>query len=332
MFFNLLHGDNSRDILESGRKAIEAEINGLRSILEKSIDYSFVELINTILKTKGRVFLSGVGKPGYVAQKSAASFTSTGTPAFFLHPTEASHGDLGMVTKNDIVILLSNSGGSVELNDIIAYTKRIGIKLIGITRRAKSFLAESSDLSIVLENCPQTNQINSPTTDTIMFQAYLDAALTVLIEQKKFDNVKFKIFHPGGKIGSSLIKIEDIMRVGGSVPIVSVNKTVPELLEEMNEKSIGCCVIIDHSEKLAGIVTDGDLRKKTIEYGDITKKSIEDLMTKTPKFVRPKTLAVEAVALMTEKSQYIQVLVVVNDNQKVAGIIHIQDLFRARVI
>jgi arabinose-5-phosphate isomerase len=273
-----------------------------------------------------------VGKPGYVARKTAASLISTGTPAFFIHPTEASHGDLGMITKNDIVILLSNSGGSVELNDIIAYAKRIGIKLISITRKAKSFIAESSDLSIVLENCPQTNSINSPTTDTIMFQAYLDAIVTVLIEQRKFDNAKFKMFHPGGKIGSSLIRIEDIMRVGSSVPMVGINKTVPDLLDEMDEKAIGCCVVVDYSERLVGIVTDGDLRRKTIKYGDITKKSIEDLMTRSPKFVKPKTLAVEAVALMTEKNQYIQALVVANDSQKVVGIVHIQDLFKARVI
>jgi arabinose-5-phosphate isomerase len=165
-----------------------------------------------------------------------------------------------------------------------------------------------------------------------MFQAYLDAVLTVLIEQRKFDNVKFKINHPGGKIGSGLIKIEDIMRVGSSIPMIGINKTVPELLEEMSEKSVGCCVVVDHGERLVGIVTDGDLRRKTVEYGDITKRNIEDLVTRTPKFIKPKTLAVEAVALMTEKGQYIQTLVVVNENQKVVGIVHIQDLFKARVI
>jgi arabinose-5-phosphate isomerase len=333
MFFNFIHSSNrDKDIIESGKKAIEMEINGLQSILIKSIDNKFVELIDTILKIKGRVFLSGVGKPSYIAMKTAAGLSSTGTPAFFIHPGEASHGDLGMITKNDIVVLLSNSGGSVELNDIIAYSKRIGIKLVSITRKAESFVAQSSDLPIVLECCPQTNPVGSPTTDTIMFQSYLDAVLTVLIELKKFDNLKFKAFHPGGKLGSALIKVKEIMRTDSFIPLINVRKTVPELLEEMDNKALGCCVVVDGSNRLLGIVTDGDLRRKTIEYGDITKKTIENIMTKTPKSIKPTALAVEAVATMTERDRYRQVLIVVDDNNKVVGVLHIQDLFKARVV
>ncbi|MDR0572392.1 MAG: KpsF/GutQ family sugar-phosphate isomerase [Rickettsiales bacterium] len=333
MFLSFIHSLNNNKIaIESGKRAIEAEINGLQSILKKSIDDRFAELINIILRTRGRVFLSGVGKPSYVAMKTAAGFSSTGTPAFFIHPGEASHGDLGMVTREDIVILLSNSGGSMELNDIIAYSKRIGIKLISITRKAESFVSQSSDLPIVLEDCPQTNPVGSPTTDTIMFQSYLDAVLTVLIELKKFDNLKFKVFHPGGKLGSALIRIKEIMRTDSFIPIINVHKTMPELLKEMNDKALGCCIIVDNNNKLLGIVTDGDLRRKTIEYGDITRRAIEDIMTRNPKFIRPGALAVEAVASMTERDKYRQVLIVADDNNKVVGVVHIQDLFKARII
>jgi arabinose-5-phosphate isomerase len=333
MFFNFIHGNNNnKPIIDSGKKAIETEIRGLQSILNKSIDDKFVELVNLILKTKGRIFLSGVGKPSYIAMKSAAGFSSTGTPAAFIHPSEASHGDLGMITKNDIVILLSNSGGSMELNDIIAYSKRIGIKLVSITRKADSFISQSSDLPIVLENCPQTNPITSPTTDTIMFQSYLDAVLTVLIEQRQFDNSKFKVFHPGGKLGSSLIKICDLMRTGDSVPTININKTIIETLEEMNKKGLGCCIVVDNNNKLLGIVSDGDIRRKTIEYGDLTKRSIQEVMTKTPKYVKPNTLAVEAVMLMTERDRYRQVMIVADNSDKVMGIVHIQDFFKARVV
>ena len=158
---------NKKQMLEMGKKAIETEIAGLNSILLKSIDEKFCKFVDIILDTKGKIIFSAIGKPGYIAQKSAATFASTGTPAFYIHPSEASHGDLGMITKNDIVVILSNSGGSSELNDIISYAKRIGIKVVGITRREKSVVAEYSDLAIVLENCAQTNPVNSPTTDII---------------------------------------------------------------------------------------------------------------------------------------------------------------------
>ena len=238
---------NKNKIIESGRESVRVEINGLNSLLEKSIDDSFVELVNIIMKTKGRVFLSAVGKPGYIAHKVSATLSSTGTPSFFIHPDEASHGDLGMITKEDIVILLSNSGGSTELNDIIAYCKRFSIKLIGITRKKDSFLAKSADLPIILENMPQTNNVNSPTTDIIMFLSYLDAVSTVLIELKGFDNENFKVFHPGGKLGKSLIKIKDIMKTTDAVPIININDTVENAIKEMSLKSMGAVCVIENN-------------------------------------------------------------------------------------
>ena len=322
---------NKNKIIESGRESVRVEINGLNSLLEKSIDDSFVELVNIIMKTKGRVFLSAVGKPGYIAHKVSATLSSTGTPSFFIHPDEASHGDLGMITKEDIVILLSNSGGSTELNDIIAYCKRFSIKLIGITRKKDSFLAKSADLPIILENMPQTNNVNSPTTDIIMFLSYLDAISTVLIELKGFDNENFKVFHPGGKLGKSLIKIKDIMKTADAVPIININDTVENAIKEMSLKSMGAVCVIENNI-LIGIISDGDLRRKTIEYKNILDKKIEDIMTKNPIFLNEENFAIEAVNIMTEHGKYIQVLPIVDNEKKIIGMLHIQDLFKANVI
>lgn len=322
---------NRKRILEIAKESINTEIEGIKTLID-SLDEKFIEIIDCILKTKGRVFLSAVGKPSYIAKKVAATFASTGTPAFFIHPDEASHGDLGMITKQDIVILLSNSGGSSELNDIIAYCKRFNIKLIGITRKADSFLAKSADLPIILKNMPQTNPVNSPTTDIIMFLAYMDAVATALIDVKGFNNEKFKIFHPGGKLGASLVTVADVMRVGSSIPLININKSVKEALDEMSEKSLGAICIVDNNKKLVGIITDGDIRRKTIEFGDITTKDIEEIMTKNPKSMNENGLAVEAVSHMVEKDRYIQVLPVVNDDNLVVGILHIQDLFKSRII
>lgn len=321
-----------KEILELGKKAIETEILGLDSLIKKSIDDDFYKLITDIISIKGRVLLSAVGKPGYIARKAAASLSSTGTPSMFIHPTEASHGDLGMITKDDMLILLSNSGNSSELNDIIAYCKRFCIKLVGITRNPESFLAKSSDLPIILENMPQTNDINSPTTDTIMFMAYLDSITTVLIKIRNFNIDNFKNFHPGGKLGAYMVKVADIMRTDSSIPKINIKKTTLEALDEMTLKGVGAVVITDDKDKLIGIISDGDLRRKILEHNNVLDEKIDKIMTKMPKYINNNKLAVEAVALMTEKERYIQVLPVVDDDMKVVGILHIQDLFKARII
>lgn len=321
---------NEQKIIDTGRESIKAEINGLNALFN-SIDDNFIKFIKTILNTKGRIFLSAVGKPSYIAHKVAATLSSTGTPSFFIHPDEASHGDLGMITKDDMVILLSNSGGSTELNDIIAYCKRFSIKIVGLTRKKDSFLAKSADIPIVLDNIPETNAVNSPTTSAIMFLSYLDAIITVLIDIKGFGNENYKIFHPGGKLGAALIKVKDIMRVENKVPIIDLNDTVENAINKMTEKAIGAICVISKS-KLIGIISDGDLRRKTIEYKNIIDKSIEDIMTKDPIAINEDSLAIEAVNLMTEKGKYIQVIPVTNNNNELVGIIHIQDLFKTKII
>lgn len=319
------------NIINWAKHSLTVEQKALDSLMNNSVNDSFCELVYTILNTKGRVFLSAVGKPGYIARKVAASLASTGTPSFYIHPTEASHGDLGMITKDDIVILMSSSGESRELFDLVAYCRRFGIKLISLTRDGNSFVSKSSDLPLVLENVEETNPIKSPTTSMLMFLAYFDAVITVLIKARGFDSDCFKVFHPGGKLGSMLLKVSDVMRTS-NIPLINVDSTMQEALSEMIEKNVGCVGITNNEEKLIGIITDGDLKRKIGEFGDITTKTIESMMTKNPKCIHPDSLAVEAVALMNNNQSYIQVLFVVDENMRVIGILHIQDLFKARVI
>ncbi len=319
------------NIIEEGKKAVEIETLGCQAVLN-SINEDFVKLVDIIKATSGRVILSAIGKPGFVARKVAATLASTGTPSFFIHPDEASHGDLGMITKDDIVILLSNSGNTLELNDITAYCKRFNIPLIGITRDKDSFLAKSSDLPIILTNVQETNNVKSPTTSNLMFTVYLDALTTVLIKVKDFDNTKYKIFHPGGKLGASLIKIEDIMRKGENIPIVKASESVQSAVEEMSRKSCGGVFVVDENNKMIGIISDGDLRRKLLLYKNIFDKKITDIMTINPKFIYEDQLAIEAVNCMTEGQRYIQILPILNKNNEIVGILHIQDLFKARVI
>ena len=321
----------NEEIIECGKLSLFVEKKAIDSIIDNSINNTFCEFISIILNTKGRVFFSAVGKPGYIARRIAATLASTGTPSFYIHPTEASHGDLGMITDDDIVVLMSNSGESKELTDIVAYCKRHGIKLISLTRSANSFVSKSSDLPIVLENIEETNPVKSPTTSMLMFSAYLDAVITTLIKARGFNEDNYKTFHPGGKLGSMLLKVNDIMRTD-NIPLIHIGANMKEALNEMVDKNIGCVGILDNQEKLVGIITDGDLKRKITEFGDITKYDLESIMTKNPKCINSHSLAVEAVSLMNNKQNYIQVLFVLNDDMHVVGILHIQDLFKARVI
>ncbi len=325
--------------IEDGKHSLNVEIRGLQSILNNSIDENFENLVKKIFNSKGRIVFSGVGKPGYLARRVAATFSSTGTPALFVHADEASHGDLGMITKKDIVILLSNSGGTKELNDIIAYCKRFDIFLIGITRNPNSFLAQAANMPIVLEAVEQTNIVNSPTTSEIMFLAYLDAVATALINAKKFDKDKFKIFHPGGKLGSALLKVKEIMHKGDNIPLAYENDKMEKIINIMVEKPLGCVGILNKNDSLVGIITDGDFKRKIIEHGNLMNKKISEIMTPDPITINREAFALDAVSIMEkgvgENNNYIQVLLVVEEEdniKKVVGLVHIQDCLRAGVI
>jgi arabinose-5-phosphate isomerase len=269
-----------------------------------------------------------MGKSGHIANKMAATFASTGTPSFFIHPGEASHGDLGMITKDDVVILLSNSGETKELKDIIYYCKRFEIPTIGIIRRAESELTKASTVALVLPAIPEANSVNAPTTSTTMMLALGDALAVSLIDAHGFNSEKFGVFHPGGKLGSNFLKVKELMRSGKDIPLVKESQKMPEILFEMTSKHLGCAGVIDSLGVLLGIITDGDLRRHISD--NFLEQIATEVMTKNPVTTNPSTLAVEAIAIMNKKS--ITSLLVLDEQKKVVGILHLHDCLRSGVV
>lgn len=312
--------------LAVARRVFATEAKGFEA-LSDSLDESFSAALDHMLKCKGRVVVSGIGKSGHVAHKIAATLASTGTPAFFVHPAEASHGDLGMVMRDDVVLAISNSGETAELGDLVAHSRRFRIPLIAITSRAKSSLADTADVALVLpaaaEACPMGL---APTTSTTMTVALGDALAVGLMERRGFTADDFQKFHPGGQIGRGLLKIADIMHRGDQVPLIGKDATMAAALLEMTAKHFGCVGVRDERGRLIGIVTDGDLRRHM--SANLTSKIVRDVMTEAPVTIRSKALAAEALAVMNERS--ITALFVV-DGRETVGILHIHDCLRAGV-
>ncbi len=315
-----------QNYIDSAVKTINSGIEGLRSIIEVLND-DYIKIIDMILNCKGRVILSGMGKSGHVANKIAATLASTGTPSFAIHPGEASHGDLGMITADDIVILLSNSGETKELSDILFYCKRFSIPIVSFVRNADSQLVRASEVPLVLSKAPEANEVNAPTTSTTMMMALGDAIAVSLLEARGFNSESFGVFHPGGKLGAAFIRVQDIMRVVKDTPLVNENLNMREVLLEITSKHIGCTGVVDDSNKLIGIITDGDLRRH-LEEGFLNQSAVE-IMTPAPMEIDPQMLAVEAVALMNKKS--ITSLFVVEEG-RVVGVLHIHDCLRSGVV
>lgn len=318
--------------LESAKNTINTEIEGLRALLEFFGD-NFVRAVDLIMESKGRVIISGMGKSGHIAGKIAATLASTGTPAFFIHPGEASHGDLGMITKDDVVILLSNSGETKELKDIIYYCRRFSIPIIAMIRNPNSELATSSDVPLVLPNIPEANQVKAPTTSTTMMLALGDAISVALLDAKGFSNEDFNVYHPGGKLGAQFTKVKNLMRVGNQIPLTSSTSNISEVLLEMTSKHLGCTGVVDKNNHLIGIITDGDLRRHIAN--NFMKLDAAELMTKNPIVIEADMLAVEAIAIMNKKS--VTSLFVVEDKNShhgsnAVGILHIHDCLRAGVV
>lgn len=314
---------------KTAQKVIEQEIAGLKA-LENVLDDNFTKMVDKIFDVthhgKGRVILSGMGKSGHVARKIGATMASTGTPSFFVHPAEASHGDMGMITQHDVVILLSNSGETAELKDIIAYCKRFGIYLIGWARRATSALIDASDIAIILPETPEANSINAPTTSTTMMMALGDALAVCLLEKTGFVAEDFKNLHPGGKLGAQFMQIADIMHKGDETPLVDENETMATALVKITSKKFGCAAVINNKQELIGIITDGDIRRHMDT--DFLNKKTTEIMTRNPITVRPKALAAEALHIMEEKRI---TSLFIAENNKPVGIIHIHDLLHAGV-
>lgn len=314
-----------RSATDSAQKVFTYAIEGVKA-LDAWLGEPFEQAVDLMASIKGRVILSGMGKSGHVARKIAATLASTGTPAFFVHPGEASHGDLGMVTENDVIVLLSNSGETKELKDIILYCKRFSIPVIGMVRRKKSALVDASDVALILPEVPEATHVNAPTTSTTMMLVLGDALAVALLERHGFDAEQFSRFHPGGKLGAAFLKVSDLMHKGKALPLVSESAPMSEVIVETTKKSLGCAVVVDKNEQVIGIITDGDLRRHIQD--DIASLTAVDVMTKSPLTITPQMLASEALAVMEKKS--ITSLIVTKD-AKALGVIHIHDILRAGV-
>ncbi len=301
--------------------------------LSESLDERFLEAIEAIYSSHGHLIITGMGKSGHIGKKIAATMASTGTPSFFVHPAEASHGDMGMVTKEDVVIAISNSGEAKELSDIIEYTKRTKIPLIAITSKEGSSLGSQCDILLLLpehqEACPNGQ---APTTSTTLTLALGDALAVSLLEKKGFTAKDFKKFHPGGKLGQQLLKVSEIMHKGDDLPCVKSDLPVEETINVINEKSLGCTAVVDNNNDLVGVITDGDIRR---HIGiDIMNKTAGDIMSTNPKTISQDTLVAEAMAIMNGpvgSSSIITSLLVLDDGGKLAGVLHMHACLRAGI-
>jgi len=314
------------EILQAATHVLLTEGEALKALAD-TLGNGFVDATQAIVGCKGRVIVTGMGKSGHIARKIAATLASTGTPAHFVHPGEASHGDLGMITPDDVVIALSNSGEATELTDLIHYTRRFSIPLIAITARAQSSLGSAADITLqlppVAEVCPMGM---APTTSTTMMLALGDALAVATMEVKGFTAEDYRNFHPGGKLGKTLLRVRDVMRKESDIPLVAAQDAMAQVLVVMTQKSLGCAGVIDLSGHLAGIITDGDLRRHM--QGDFLTRTAEQVMSKSPTTVAPSILAAEALKILNEKTR--TQLFVVEDSKPV-GVLHIHDLLRAGI-
>ncbi len=314
--------------IASAKRTIDKEVEALR-MMENSFDESLTQALDLMQNCKGRVIVTGMGKSGHIARKIAATLASTGTPSFFVHPSEASHGDLGMLTTDDVVIAISNGGESKELADILLYCKRFSIPLVAITKNPDSTLGKNSNLVLRLPNdgeaCPLGLAPTSSTTATLVMG---DVLAIDLMERKGFSATDYKQRHPGGKLGAILSKVSDLMHSGSEMPIVGEETIMQDALMEMTAKMLGCVGIVDKNGDLIGIITDGDLRR-WMSPGLILEK-VSTVMTKNPKTIGPDALAVEALKTMNTTGKGITNLFVV-DGKKPIGLIHIHDCLRAGV-
>jgi len=320
---------HSRD-LEAARRLLRLEAEGLVA-LAGALDAGLTRCLDVLAAATGRVTVTGMGKSGHVARKIAATLSSTGTPAQFVHPGEASHGDLGMIAPGDAVVALSNSGDTAELGDIIAYTRRFAVPLIAMTRGAGSALAEAADVALILPPVPEACPMGlAPTTSTTMMLALGDAIAIALLERKGFSAQDFQVLHPGGSLGRQLLRVSDIMHGTEQVPLCAPETPMAEAILVMTNRHFGCVGIAGDDGRLVGIITDGDLRRHMAD--GLLQLRAADVMTGSPRTIRPQALAAEALGVMNgvRNTRPITSLFVVEDGRPV-GILHIHDCLRAGV-
>lgn len=318
-------------ICELARAVIDTESKMISALIDR-IDHHFAKACQLLLSCTGRIIVMGMGKSGHIGKKIAATFASTGSPAFFIHPGEAKHGDFGMITKNDSMVILSNSGETDEILAILPFIKSLGLPLIALTGNPRSTLAKAStinlDVSVAKEACPLGL---APTASTTAALVMGDALAISLLERRGFTKEDFAKSHPGGSLGRRLLlHVDDIMHVGDAIPKVNYDALLKNALVEMTHKKLGVTTIVNHQNELTGIFTDGDIRRAFDSNADIHTTRIADVMTKTPKTISPKTLAAEALRIM--ENHKITALVVTNEQRQPVGIIHMHDILRAGVM
>ena len=320
---------NKKNYINLANKAANTQINELKKV-KKVFNNSFIKAVDLILNCKGKVIFAGVGKSGLIARKISATFSSVGIPSFFCHPSEALHGDMGQIERKDILIIFSYSGNTSELTNMLKYANRFRIKIIGIASKSESILLKASDVKLLLPKVKEADVTGMvPTSSTSISLLVGDCLATTVMYQKKFSKEKFKIFHPGGNIGHSLLLAKDIMVVGNKIPIVSYNQNFKQALKIMNQKKLGFVVSMK-KKFIKGVITDGDLRREIKRIND--KENFNKYMTKSPQIVNINMPASKALAIMNEKK--ITSLLVVSDkdlnkkNKKLLGIIHIHSLLQ----
>jgi arabinose-5-phosphate isomerase len=314
--------------LAVARRVIRAEIRGLESLAE-TLDGALQTAVDTCAAAPGRIIVTGIGKSGHIARKIAATFASTGTPAQFIHPVEASHGDLGMIGSEDAILALSNSGETSELADIIAYSRRFKIPLIAITGGRRSTLAGAADIVLLLPAAPEACLMGlAPTTSTTMMMALGDALALALLERKGFSSADFHVFHPGGRLGRRLLRVRDIMHQEGEVPLISPAARMSDAILVMTAKSFGCVGVCEADGRLIGVITDGDLRR---HMGDsLLVQTVGAVMHRDPKTITAAALAADALGMMNRFA--ITSLFVIDEGGRPVGFLHMHDCLRAGVV
>ena len=318
-------------ILELARRVLDIEADAIRALRDR-IDESFLAALELILASTGRVVVSGIGKSGHIARKMASTLASTGTPAFFVHAAEAGHGDLGMVRPEDVFICISHSGESAELVAIVPTIKRQGAKLIAMTGQPGSTLAREADVHLDAAVSQEACSLNlAPTASTTAALALGDALAVALLDARGFSEADFALSHPGGALGRKLLThVSDVMRRGDEIPSVSIDATVAEAILEITRKRLGMTAVLDKEGGVAGIFTDGDLRRTVERVADLKSARVADVMSSAPQTIQPRALAVEAVELMERRK--INQLLVVDSEGALVGALNMHDLFRAKVV
>jgi len=318
-------------ILNTAREVLRIEADAISKLITR-LDESFVKAVDILFSCKGRVIVTGIGKSGWIGNKIAATFASTGTPAFFLHPAEGSHGDIGMVVKDDVVLAISNSGETREINELLPLIKRLGVQLISITGNLNSLLAKESDVVLNVrvekEACPLGLV---PTASTTASLAMGDALAISLLKRRGFKKEDYALFHPGGQLGKKLLlKVENLMHRGEEIPIINSDASMKEALLVITSKKLGVTLVVNKRGKLCGIITDGDLRRALEKYPDLLHKKAQEIMIKNPKIIEASSLAVEALQIMEKYS--ITSLAILNKKKEPVGIIHIHDILKSGVV